>query len=190
MRILIIILLAMILSGCKATYVYNVNDGPSTYHSFYNPASSVYYWNGSPYYGFWDGYYYYYGYPHTYPWSYYYSYQPPCWYRPHLHVVHNVVYVVPVNGWKYNNRKGGEYQVPEKFHAQRTNESKPHSHIKPKESQSPRPQYEDQRKPVERKPATVIRESRPITPAKPTPAMPPTKQPTTKPSREVPQKRK
>jgi hypothetical protein len=181
MKNLIILLISIIFLGCRTTYVYNIDDGPGSYNSYHNTTYNVYYWNGSPYYGFWDGYYYYYGYPHVHPWNYYYSYQPPCWYRPHLHVHHSAVYVVPVNGWKYNNKKGGSYNVPEKYQSNRANEPRPHQHDRIEKNPNQREDYVKPRN-EERKPP-MIKENRPTQTTPRQPIKEPRKQPNTAPKR-------
>ena len=189
MKNLIIILLALFLTGCKTTYVYNEDEGPGTYNSYYDNTQTVYYWNNLPYYGYWDGYYYYYGYPHIHPWHYYYSYQPPCWYRPYLHVHHNVVYVFPVNGWKYNNRRGGQYLVPERHRNNIQNSPRPHVHDGPRENRvndNPSPVID--RRDYRKEPATIQKPKPTYTPRNnnPKPNSPERviKQPANTPSRE------
>ena len=112
------------LCSCSVTYVVDDTIYEDRPHS-----TEIYYWNdselgGTPYWGYYSGFYYYYGKPHWYPWWYYYQVIPAYYYHVHTHVhIHcdNGYYVYGHRGSKFNNSKGGNYVATIK---QRNNRSK------------------------------------------------------------------
>jgi hypothetical protein len=108
--IIFIIIMVMViltaLSGCTLT-TYAVDpiyeDHPHTTEVYWYTDHEV---GGSPYFGYWSGFYYYYGIPHYYPWWYYYQFIPPHHYYTHTHIhVHcdNGHYVYGHRGPTINN---------------------------------------------------------------------------------------
>ena len=88
----------------------------TTYHTeplHEDYTDEVYYWNdselgGSPYFGYFDGFYYYYGIAHYWPWWYYYMYRPHTHYNIHTHVhinCPNGSFVYGHRNKKFNNKK-------------------------------------------------------------------------------------
>ena len=84
-----ILILVLFLSGCSLTSYYV----DPVYEDY---TDQVYFWEdstlGTPYFGYWEGYYYYYGTPHYWPWWYYYMYRPATHYHIHTGVVNCIDY--------------------------------------------------------------------------------------------------
>jgi len=80
---LIILMLAILLSGCYGTYY--LTD--AEYSDVRESHASVTYYDNQIYWGWHSGYYYYYGMPHYYPWHYYYNVCPPSHYTHTTHVI-------------------------------------------------------------------------------------------------------
>ncbi len=96
----------IMLTGCGLTYTYVdpiYEDRPHTTEVYWYTDYEV---GGSPYFGYWSGFYYYYGIPHYYPWWYYYQFIPPHHYHTHSHIhVHcdNGYYVYGHRGPLFHN---------------------------------------------------------------------------------------
>jgi hypothetical protein len=100
-----ILIFILFLSGCSLTSYYT----DPVYEDY---TDEVYFWEdsilGTPYFGYWHGYYYYYGIPHYWPWWYYYTYRPATHYHIHTHVhVHcpSGSFVYAYGNRKFNNKK-------------------------------------------------------------------------------------
>ena len=100
-----ILIFILFLSGCSLTSYYT----DPVYEDY---TDEVYFWEdstlGTPYFGYWHGYYYYYGIPHYWPWWYYYIYRPATHYHIHTHVhVHcpSGSFVYAHGNRKFNNKK-------------------------------------------------------------------------------------
>ena len=98
-----ILFLILFLSGCSLTSYYT----DPIYEDY---TDEVYFWEdstlGTPYFGYWHGYYYYYGIPHYWPWWYYYAYRPATHYHIHTHVhinCPNGSFVYSYRNKKFNN---------------------------------------------------------------------------------------
>tara|TARA_R100000995_G_C3480466_1_gene123581 strand:+ start:536 stop:1132 length:597 start_codon:yes stop_codon:yes gene_type:complete len=108
------IIILLFLSSCTLTsYVYDpiYEDHPHTTEVFWYNDYEI---GGSPYFGYWSGFYYYYGIPHYYPWWYYYQFIPPYHYHTHTHVhVHcdNGHYVYSHRGSKFNNKENKNFST-------------------------------------------------------------------------------
>ena len=100
-----ILIFILFLSSCSLTSYYT----DPIYEDY---TDEVYFWEdsvlGTPYFGYWHGYYYYYGIPHYWPWWYYYTYRPATHYHIHTHVhVHcpSGSFVYAYKNRKFNNKK-------------------------------------------------------------------------------------
>tara|TARA_R110000787_G_scaffold207508_2_gene317537 strand:- start:105 stop:827 length:723 start_codon:yes stop_codon:yes gene_type:complete len=112
------------LVSCTVTYEYaNTPIYEDREHS-----TELYFWTdnelgGSPYWGYYTGFYYYYGTPHYYPWWYYYQAIPPHHHHTHTHVYVNCdngYYVYGHRGNMFNNTNGGNYIATTKPRTNRT----------------------------------------------------------------------
>jgi hypothetical protein len=104
------LIIMFLLSGCTLTsYTYDpiYEDHPHTTEVFWYTDYEI---GGTPYFGYWSGFYYYYGIPHFYPWWYYYQYLPPHYYHTHTHITvicNNGHYVRdPAPNYRFDNKKG------------------------------------------------------------------------------------
>jgi hypothetical protein len=113
MRFIFTIVVFALLIGCNPTI--RTIEEPKLYLHKYEEEQKIYYYDGQPYYGYTEGFYYYYGYPHSHSWDLYYKHRPAFWYNKETHVDHEIMYVIPpINGWKFNNNRGGIYKVPKR----------------------------------------------------------------------------
>ena len=110
-----ILILLLFLSSCTLTsYVYDpvYEDHPHTTEVYWYTDYEL---GGTPYFGYWEGFWFYYGVPHYYPWWYYYQFLPPYHYHKytHVHIHCNNGYYVHYGHRKnlFNNKDGGEYKA-------------------------------------------------------------------------------
>ena len=110
-----ILFFVLFLSSCTLTsYVYDpiYEDDQHTTEVYWVTDYEI---GGTPYFGYWEGFWFYYGIPHYYPWWYYYQFIPPYHYHKytHVHIHCNNGYYVHYGHRKnlFNNKDGGEYKA-------------------------------------------------------------------------------
>ena len=120
-----LILTTFMISGCYVAYdpIYDTKRVWVTEYVYEDhPHTTEVYWytdyelGGTPYFGYWEGWYYYYGIPHYYPWWHYYLFLPPYHYyiNTHVHIHCDSGYYVYHGHRKnnrFNNKNGGEYKA-------------------------------------------------------------------------------